>query len=333
MQTISVHETWKASEGFSEESVQRFFNDVIAGLNSFPKKLSSKYFYDANGDAIFQEIMQLPEYYLTRSETEILQYQAADIVRTVRGYEKNFDVVELGPGDGSKSIYLLQQLMQQGVEFSYMPIDISLNVIQSLNERLPDVVPGLRVEGLHGEYFEMIRSSYEISKRPKLILFMGGNIGNFTRPEALQFCRDLHDQFHRDDLMFVGFDLKKNPSKILAAYSDASGTTKRFNLNLLARINRELGGNFKLNNFDHYASYDPVTGTCKSYLVSLTEQLVRIAGEVIFFGENEIIDMETSMKYSSDEIQKLASEAGFREVARFYDRKKWFVDALWKMDN
>ena len=311
---------------------QQFFNDVVAGLSSSPKKLNSKYFYDDRGDELFKKIMQLPEYYLTRSELEILQYQSGFIVSKIASLIPEFDVVELGAGDASKSYFLLKELQRQGLDFTYYPIDISAGIIAHLEDSLPAKLPGLDIVGLNGEYLDMIRKSKAHSDRPKLFMFMGSNIGNFVRSEALDFCRQLQKLLTPDDLLMLGFDLKKNPRTILDAYNDASGTTKEFNLNLLRRINRELQANFRLENFEHYATYDPITGICKSYLVSLCEQMVRIGDElVVFFSENEVIDMEISMKYSIEEVSKLANDSGFKPVMQYYDSRKWFVDILWRV--
>lgn len=309
---------------------QQFFHDVAVGLSLRPKRLNSKYFYDQNGDKIFQEIMAMPEYYLTRCEMEILKFQSSNIVSTVRDVLPEFDVVELGAGDASKSTFLLKEILKQGFDFTYYPIDISSAVIENLRDTLPSQIPGLKLHGLHGEYLEMIAKSNQLSARPKLFLFMGANIGNFLPQDAIGFCKKLQSFMNPEDLLMVGFDLKKNPHSILAAYNDANGITKKFNLNLLKRINRELDADFILENFDHYAYYDPLSGNCKSFLISLQEQIVRIGKDlVIFFSENEVIDMEISLKYSIEETDTVALQSGFRPLAKFYDSRKWFVDTLW----
>jgi len=150
--------------------------------------------------------------------------------------------------------------------------------------------------------------------------------------EAENFCRDLREELSPNDLLIIGFDLKKNPQQILAAYNDPTGITRSFNLNLLNRINRELDGDFNISNFDHYASYDPETGACKSYLISLNDQRVNIGDETIHFNKNEHIYMEISQKYSLEDIDALASKTGFTPMHRFFDRQEYFVDAVWKVD-
>ena len=284
---------------------EQFCLDTINGLNSNPKCLSSKYFYDQVGDQIFQQIMDAEEYYLTNSEMEIMTMQTAQLAEAIALNGYPFDLIELGAGDATKSIHLLQQLINDEVDFHYLPIDISKSVINNLIENLPNKLPKLKMHGLNGEYFEMLKEAANFSNRRKVVLFMGANIGNMVPDEAIQFCQDLKNQLMDGDTLIIGFDLKKNPKQILAAYSDQKGITRSFNLNLLNRINKELGGNFNINDFDHYASYDPLSGACKSYLISLKEQEVTINGQAIFFAKNEPIYMEISQKYNLDEIEAL----------------------------
>ncbi len=307
-----------------------FYADVLAGLTANPRKLQSKYFYDAAGDKLFQEIMNCPEYYLTNCELEIFSEQTSQLVQTLINNFKAFDLIELGAGDATKSSFLLQELLQQKVDFTYLPIDISSNVIHQLQQNLPAKLPGLQMHGLNGDYFDMLKEARQLSSRPKVVLFMGSNIGNMPVKEAFSFCKALRQQLSTDDLVIIGFDLKKNPKTILAAYNDQQGVTRNFNLNLLTRINRELQANFNLNQFDHYPVYDPQSGACKSFLVSLIKQKVTIGTKIIQFEENELIDMEVSQKYALPETDEMALEAGFEPVQHLFDSKKWFVDAIWK---
>jgi L-histidine Nalpha-methyltransferase len=311
-----------------------FFKDILTGLMATPKHLSSKYFYDAVGDELFKEIMASPEYYLTDCELEIMETRSSDIVQAIRsasgGFASGFDLIELGPGDATKTIYLLKELMDHHMDFTYYPVDISGHVIQSLERTLPHYLPGLQMNGLHGEYIDMLQEAGELSRRPKVVLFMGANIGNFDYYAALSFCESIREQLHPGDLMMTGFDLRKHPSTILSAYNDAGGITRAFNLNLLHRINMELDADFNLVKFDHYPTYDPLTGSCKSFLISLEKQRVRFGkNAVVDFAENEPIFMEISQKYSREEIDRLAAQSGFMPVAHFEDHKKWFVDSLW----
>ena len=308
----------------------QFYDDVIAGLNSTPKRLNSKYFYDANGDKLFQDLMNCEEYYPTNCELEIFSEKTADICKAIIGDGDAFDLIELGAGDATKSSYLLQYLLEQRADFTYLPIDISDNVISYLNITLPVTLPGLKITGLNGEYFEMLEKAASISNKRKVVLFLGSNIGNMDVSEAELFCGNLRNHLAAGDMLLIGFDLKKNPKTILAAYNDKEGITRKFNLNLLERINRELGADFDISQFDHYPIYDPETGSCKSYLVSLDDQQVNISGaETIHFLKDEYIYMEISQKFTAVQTDQMAANTGFKSVHRFFDNKKWFIDVIW----
>ena len=309
---------------------EQFYADVIKGLHSTPKQLSSKYFYDAVGDKLFQDLMNCDEYYPTNCELEIFTQQTAEICRAMMGNGDAFDLIELGAGDATKSTFLLKYLLEQKADFSYLPIDISDNVISYLNMSLPVTLPGLKVTGLNGDYFDMLKKAASLSKRRKVVLFLGSNIGNMPVSDAEGFCKQLRNHLSPGDMLLVGVDLKKNPKTILAAYNDKEGITKRFNLNLLERINRELGADFDVAKFEHYPTYDPETGSCKSYLISLEDQQVKIRGkETICFAKDEYIYMEISQKYNVIQTNQMASGAGFKPLNIFFDNKKWFIDAIW----
>lgn len=310
--------------------MNQFLEDVLKGLNAPDKHLDSKYFYNSKGDALFQNIMHCPEYYPTRCELEIFTQQASGLVKTFTQKFKEFDIVELGAGDASKSSYLLKELVNQKVPFTYYPIDISNNVINFLQSELPKRIPGLHLHGLNGEYFSMLNKAKTLSNKIKVVLFMGGNIGNIPINKAGGFCKSMRDNLVPGDLLLIGFDLIKHPQLILDAYNDKQGFTKQFNLNLLQRINDELNGDFIINNFHHFPTYDPQTAACKSYLISTQQQQVHIAGNLISFKENEPIFMEIAQKYTVQQTDELAKQAGFMPVAKFFDSKKWFLDALWQ---
>ena len=320
-----------AAIGINQSSkTNQFYEDVVDGLQASPKRLNSKYFYDANGDKLFQDLMNCEEYYPTNCELEIFSEKTAEICKAIIGDGDEFELIELGAGDATKSACLLRYLLEQQVDFTYLPIDISENVIAYLNVTLPVTLPGIRITGLNGEYFEMLEKAATISNRRKVVLFLGSNIGNMTVNEAESFCRQLRNHLSAGDMLLVGFDLKKNPKTILAAYNDKEGITRQFNLNLLERINRELKGDFDVTQFDHYPMYDPETGACKSYLVSLTDQKVKIDNrETIHFIKDEIIYMEISQKFTVAQTDEMAINASFKPVNLFYDDKKWFIDAIW----
>lgn len=311
-----------------------FYKDVKTGLCAALKNLSSKYFYDQTGDLLFQKLMHSPEYYLSRCELSILQEQSDHLSRMIADCLSGFDLVELGAGDASKSVYLLRALMKTRISFTYYPIDISENVISHLNKKFKEALPALRIRGLNGEYLQMLKKQRKISRKPLLILFLGSNIGNMNSKQALTFCKQVGEFMQKGDFFLVGFDLKKNPNIILSAYNDKEGITKAFNLNLLTRINNELNGNFDIDKFLHFPLYDPVTGECRSHLISTENQTVCIGrGHEQFqvnFEAHEPIHMEISKKYDLPEINKLAEEAGFKITNHFFHEKKWFVNSLWQ---
>ncbi len=313
------------------KSINNFRKDVLDGLLLPQKKLSSKYFYDKDGDRLFQQIMAMPEYYLTNCELDIFKNKTAELAKSIIADKTPFDLIELGAGDATKSTFLLSYLYKNKIDFSYIPIDISKYILNGLSEKLDIEFPALEVMSLTGEYFDMLDQATLISKRRKVILFLGSNIGNMDIKDANHFCRGINEKLNDGDIFIAGFDLKKNPHTILAAYNDAKGITAAFNLNLLKRINRELDSNFDISRFQHYQTYDPVSGACRSYLVSVCEQNVRIANTVINFKKDELIDMEISQKFSEDDIKHLAKNSGFHIVHEIRDSRNWFVDSIWEV--
>jgi len=313
-----------------------FEKEILEGLRASPKYLPSKYFYDKTGDAIFQEIMKCEEYYPFACEMDIFQRWSTEMATTIIQDGTDFDLIELGPGDCEKSINLLRQLVWSGAEFTYNPIDISENVINCLQAKLPQEIFGLNVRGLSREYLPGIKEVTKTSRRRKVVLFLGSNLGNMPPEEALVFCRKLRCHLKPGDVVFTGIDLKKYPATILAAYNDRKGITKRFNLNLLHRINRELNGNIDTFAFEHFASYDPTSGACRSYLISRIEQQAALwcdgREQLIRFACNEEIFMEISQKYTVGDLDRLARNAFFRPLHYFYDSRGWFVDAVWRAE-
>lgn len=307
----------------------QFYLDVITGLNAQPKYLNSKYFYDVVGDKLFQDLMNCEEYYPTNCELEIFGEKTAEICGAIMGEGDAFDLIELGAGDATKSAYLLAYLLENNAGFTYLPIDISDNVISYLNITLPVTLPGIKIKGLNGEYFEMLERAAAASNKRKVVLFLGSNIGNMQHDDAVDFCRNMRAHLSKGDMLLIGFDLKKNPKTILAAYNDKEGITKKFNLNLLERINRELDGHFDIAKFEHYPTYDPENGACKSYLVSTCDQEVNIGAETISFLKDEYIFMEISQKFSVIQTNEMAISSGFKPVDHFFDSRKWFTDAIW----
>lgn len=310
-----------------------FAKDTLEGLSARPKFLSSKYFYDDRGSKIFQDIMRMPEYYLTDCELEIFQTQKQDILDGFTKQNSNFELVELGAGDGLKTKVLLSHFLNLGVDFKYTPIDISGEAIKSLVDDLDDELPDLKVNGRIGDYFDLIGDIKVNGYARKIILFLGSNIGNYSDQESLDFLNRLKAIMNPQDQVFIGFDLKKEPQIILNAYNDSSGHTAAFNLNLLQRINRELDADFDINYFRHQEVYNSITGTAKSYLISRKHQKVNIKSldKTIWFEEGERIFTEMSQKYDLKMINDLAEKSGFEIVRNYFDQRQFFVNSLWKL--
>ncbi|MBC8052442.1 MAG: L-histidine N(alpha)-methyltransferase [Sphingobacteriaceae bacterium] len=312
------------------DSAETFKQDVINGLTSSPKHLHSKYLYDKRGDKLFQKIMEAEQYYVTDAELEIFNTRCGEMLEITNHFEGPFDIIELGAGDALKSRELLKCLSESGKDFTYYPIDISANIVELVEKDLPKRIKDLKIKGIVGDYFIALEEAKKLSQHPRLVLFLGGNLGNMLPEEAIKFCKELHAHLSKGDLLLIGFDLKKNPWTIFNAYNDKDGITREFNLNLLKRINRELSANITVTQFEHYESYDPETGACKSYLFSLKEQTVVIDSAEIKFNENEPVFVETSHKYSLEETYKLAKKSGFKPVKQLLDSKNWFADVVWE---
>lgn len=310
----------------------QFAEDVLAGLSSTPKSLSSKYFYDDEGSRLFQEIMKLPEYYLTGCENEIFSEQTDAIFRSFANSGSGFDLIELGAGDGTKTAVLVDHFLKQNADISYSPIDISQEALDFLKAKFTSEFPDLRVNARNGDYFKILQSLKNGDGRRKVLFFLGSNIGNFTRERSIEFFRHLREVMNPDDLLFIGFDLQKDPHVIANAYDDSAGVTAAFNLNLLKRINRELGGNFDIDKFTHYANYRPIEGSARSYLVSREKQSVNISalGRTFEFDRWEAVFMEISQKYSLQMIESLAAESGFEIKQNFFDSRNYYCDSLWR---
>ena len=313
-------------------STSQFDKDVYKGLTDFPKHLSSKYFYDAKGDGLFQEIMAMPEYYLTNSEYKILDKFKDEICRAFFKDSNEFDLIELGAGDGKKTKILLKQLAAEGVPFQYVPIDISENALNQLEESISNELPSVNVMSLQGTYFETLEQLCTMQHRRKVIMFLGSNIGNLLHPQAVEFLMSIQELMNDDDLFFIGFDQKKDPQTILNAYNDSAGITERFNKNLLARINNELDANFDLDKFLHWEVYDPETGTAKSYLVSKENQTIHINGLdlTVAFKAWETIHTEISQKYDDNVVSWLADKAGMQISRIFSDENKYYKNYILK---
>lgn len=317
-----------AGTGADADARDIFALDVLMGLCSQPKHLAARYFYDERGSQLFLRITQQHEYYLTAVETGILREHAAELTAVIDG--DPVAIVELGPGDGSKSRLIIDAFLRDGRTVDYHGIDISPRALDQLAGNLPRH-PRLSVHGVVAEYFTGLHYISAHHERPLLVLFLGSNIGNLDRQQNQVFLRRLWQCLDRDDHVLIGFDLKKDVSLLTRAYNDAAGYTRKFNLNILERINRELGGNFDPGGFQHFGIYNPVLGAMESYLLSNREQDVYIAAlqRHFHFSAYEPLHLEYSFKFLEDDIAFLSDRIGFRIERNFSDERHWFIDSLW----
>ncbi len=310
----------------------QFKADVDSGLSAEQKRLSSMYFYDKKGDELFMQIMDLPEYYLTRAELEIFTDQTNEMIKALEvkkdGY---FELIELGAGDGSKTKYLLKQLLSEGYDFDYMPIDISGNVLKHLEATLKAEIPDLSIKTQQGDYFTKL-DDLKDSHHSKVVIFLGSNIGNMTDGKASQFIYDLGKSLAKGDKLLLGVDMVKAEHIVRPAYDDPQGITSEFNLNLLRRINQELGGDFDVNQFSHAPEYTEEEGIAKSYLQSKKSQSVTITsiGKTYAFKEGEKIHMEISRKYTTKIVEKIIEKTDFQIINQLTDSQRYFSDYVLK---
>jgi len=318
--------------GGESNPLEVFARDVLQGLSRHPKVIPPRYFYDDEGSRLFQQITGLKEYYPTRCELEILQTYRCELAELFG--DEPVELVELGPGDGTKTELLLRAFFDRGVTFEYVPIDISEAAIRELGagfDRRFDRTP-LTVRGIVAEYFDALRFLKSRQTNRYLVLFLGSNIGNLDRCEARQFLHDLRTALSPGDSLLIGIDLKKDVDVLTRAYNDSAGVTRACNFNLLRRINRELGADFDLDAFEHYGPYNVLRGRMESWLVSRRRQEVHVErlGRSFHFEAWEGIHVENSYKYDLTEIELLAESAHFEVVRHYTDRQGYFVDSLWR---
>ena len=302
-------------------------DDVRKGLAVQPKRFLPKYFYDELGSQLFEAICLLPEYYLTRAENEIFKRYASEIVAAVDG---QITLLEMGSGSASKTRLIIEAILQRQPHLVFMPVDISRSAIESSSRILLQSYPALTIDAYAADYFAGLA---ELGKKPRkrtLALFLGSNISNFDQEEALRFLRAMRSVLNKGDALLLGADLKKDPAILEAAYNDALGVTSAFNLNVLARINRELGGTFDLHNFKHLAFYNEPMGRIEIYIESLVAQTVRIEklDLEVEFAAGELIHTENSYKYDLQGIARLAAETGFACARTWLDSQERFSSNL-----
>ncbi len=313
-----------------KKQINSFAKDVQSGLSLSRKKIPAKYLYDERGSELFNEITRHPDYYLTQSEIEILNNNKAELSQLLQ--DETFNLIELGPGEGIKTLILLEQFLKDSRSFSYCMIDISRQYIDYLSDKFLTLLPELKIMTVDKEFREGLHQLKLDSDRKNVVLFFGSSIGNFNPEEANPFLNAIHQDLNAGDYLLIGFDLRKNPSILNQAYNDSKGLTAAFNLNLLNRMNRELQANFQMDQFMHYETYNVYSYAMESYLVSLKSQEVCIGSleQCFCFDEFEPLLIEFSYKYNHAQIEQLAKHAGFNRLKNFEDSKKYFVLSLWQ---
>jgi len=311
----------------TEDPQSGFDEEVRKGLTSNPKRLSPKYFYDQLGSQLFEAICLLPEYYLTRAEDEILRDHADEIVSCVPGCST---LIEMGSGSASKTRSLIEALLRKRSELVFIPVDISASALESSSLILLQSYPRLLIEAYAADYFVALKELAKKQRGPTLALFLGSNISNFGRDEAPVFLRALRAVLKKGDALLLGADLKKVRAILEPAYDDALGVTAAFNLNLLLRVNRELGGDFDLRAFKHHAFYNEEIGRVEIHIESTRDQVVTISklNMKVPFRTGERIHTENSYKYSLQSISDLAAQTGFKCAKTWFDSQKRFSSNL-----
>ena len=297
--------------------VDSFRSEVLEGLGACPKRIAPKFFYDAHGSRLFDAICELPEYYLTRAEIEILATHARDISELIG---PGCLLIELGSGSSRKVRLLLEALRPA----AYMPVDISRDHLLRAARLLAAEYPWLEVHATCIDYCLRLDLPYCPEGIRKIAFFPGSSIGNFEPEGTVAFLRDVARVLQPNGALLIGVDLKKEASVLHAAYNDSRGITAQFNLNLLARINRELEGRFPLDDFKHVAFYDEARGRIEMHLASRRQQTIHVGGKYFRFARGETVHTENSYKYGLDEFQDLARQAGFQPLRAWSDRQGLF---------
>ena len=301
-----------------DHAADSFLDDVLEGLAQPQKKLSSKYFYDERGSQLFDAICELPEYYPTRTETGLLHTHAAEFAELIGA---NASVVEFGSGSSTKIRILLDALETPA---AYIPVDISREHLLASAKSLAGAYPDLPVVPIAADYTQPFEVPEVAGEAARIGFFPGSTIGNFTRAAAVDFLRAAATDLGTDNGLLIGVDLRKDVAVLHAAYNDAAGVTAEFNLNVLRRVNDELGGNFNLDAFTHDARWVPDQGRIEMHLVSDWEQEVRVDGHSFTFAAGESIHTEDSHKYDVAEFHALAAKAGWRAFRHWTDADSLF---------
>ena len=324
-----------------------FARNVKAGLSDKSKSLSCRFLYDREGSQLFEKICELPEYYVTRVETSILQEHAAEIAErfskkipsegfhdvnvstqadAARSSPGQITLVEMGSGSAAKTRILIAEFLRRYGNLRYVPIDISRSMLEESSVALLADFPELQIHAIAGEYRNALRRLDALPNGPKLFLWLGSNVGNLDRSEAAAFLRIVRQSMSPSDRLLMGVDLRKERAILENAYDDSAGITAQFSRNILARINRELGGHFDLETFQHQAVYNEQVGRIEIFLVSARAQRVPIdrLGLDVVFAPGEKIHTENSYKYSPSEIEQLTLASGLRVERQWIDSERRF---------
>jgi dimethylhistidine N-methyltransferase len=306
---------------------EEFVTDLKLGFMNNPKSISPKYLYDEEGSRLFEEICKQPEYYPTRTESSIIERYVDDIL----AYDDKISLIELGSGSSNKTRFFINHLLNKQNELYYMPIDISYSALQDAIDNLSKNYNNLNAIGITADYIEGIKIANRIIKKDKidtskLILFLGSSIGNLESEDAERFLKLLSNNMSYRDRLLIGFDLKKDIKILEGAYNDEKGVTAQFNLNLLRRINRELGGKFIIDNFMHNAHYNEQHSRIEMHIISRIEQDVYIDAlkGYVRFAKDESIHTENSYKFSIDDIDGLMNKTSLKIEKHYTDDNRWF---------
>lgn len=313
-----------------------FVKDVEKGLADKQKHISPKFFYDKKGSKLFEEICDQPEYYLNRSESLILKRSVDEIMNKLG--EKQISIIELGNGNSLKTRILLKPFLANLRKVCYFPIDVSLKTLKKSIKDLSKEYVNLEIFGICSDYVSGLMKINDFMKmknnipKNKLIIFLGSSIGNFDPKEAKNFLYSLKRYIRQEDALLIGIDLEKDKRILDKAYNDKMGITAKFNLNILARINRELDGEFKLSSFEHKSFYNIHEHRIEMHLESKLDQEVRVGAikKTFHFKKGETIHTENSYKYSQNNLNELVKNAGLEMIQSFTDRKKQYTLILLK---
>lgn len=293
--------------------------DTIAGLSTTPKTLPSKYFYDTHGSKLFEDITRLPEYYLTRVELGLMQARMPDIARAIGS---GVHVVEYGSGSGRKTHLLLEGLDDV---VAYTPIEISRSALLDATARLAVAHPDVQMLPVCADFTQPVPLPEPAREAHRtLVFFPGSTLGNFAHDDAVHLLASMRETMGARGLALIGVDLDKDPAIIEAAYNDSAGVTRAFTLNLLARLNREIGSDFDLDAFEHRAVYEQIGRRIETFLISTRAQTVHVGDRVFAFAQDEAMQVEYSCKYTDGDVEQLAGEAGLRVIDGWNDARDWF---------